>query len=391
MNVVIVGCGRVGSELALNLRAEGAAITVIDTRVEAFARLGDDFDGNMVVGSGIDESLLRRAGVADADAFVAVTPGDNRNIMAAQIARVLYHVPRVITRIKDPIREQVYRKLGLDTICSTSISRRLIHDFIFPPAAGQPAEVPGAEAPELPAAPSSNGDARARQRPYVIVIGGGMVGYHLTKHLLERGHEVTLVEKDPAQVEWMEHQGELGTASIMVGDGDEMAFLATTGIERAGVVIATTGDDEDNLVVCQLAKEEFHVPRTIARVNNPVTVRVFKALGIDVPVSATELLMGLIEAELGGSDLVRGMAVKASGANLVDLALPAISGVVGRRVADVKLPDADLIVCIVRNGRAVIPDGSEVIQKDDELIVYSHALNIEELRETFAAPAPAPR
>src|SRR5438128_10128837 len=128
-------------------------------------------------------------------------------------------------------------------------------------------------------------------KPYVIVIGGGKVGYFLTRHLIERDYEVTLVEKDPDRAEWIEHQ--LGTVSVMVGDGDEMSFLATTGIERAAVMVAATGDDEDNLIACQLAKVKFNVPRTIARVNNPVNVGVFKTLGIDVPVSATELLMGL--------------------------------------------------------------------------------------------------
>ena len=138
----------------------------------------------------------------------------------------------------------------------------------------------------------------------------------------------------------------------MVGDGDEMAFLATTGIERAGVVIACTGDDEDNLVACQLAKGKFRVPRTIARVNNPVNVNVFTALGIDVPVSATELLMGLIEAEISGSEMVKGLAVKASGANLVDVKLPDMSRLVGRRLSEVELPAGDLVVCIVRARRA---------------------------------------
>jgi trk system potassium uptake protein TrkA len=134
--------------------------------------------------------------------------------------------------------------------------------------------------------------------PYVLIIGGGKVGFYLAKHLIERDYEVTLVEKDPARAEWISTQ--LGTVSVMVGDGDEMAFLATTGIERAGVLVACTGDDEDNLIACQLAKGKFNVARTIARVNNPVNVKVFTALGVDVPVSATDLLMNLIESEIVG-------------------------------------------------------------------------------------------
>ena len=127
---------------------------------------------------------------------------------------------------------------------------------------------------------------------YVIVIGGGKVGYYLSKHLLDRGYEVTLIEKDPRRAEVLNSAlGEI----VMVGDGDEMAFLRSTGIERADAVLAVTGDDEDNLVALKLAKKEFNVPLTIARVNNPANVEIFKALGVDQAVSATEVLLRALE------------------------------------------------------------------------------------------------
>ncbi|TMF59248.1 MAG: TrkA family potassium uptake protein [Chloroflexi bacterium] len=127
---------------------------------------------------------------------------------------------------------------------------------------------------------------------YVIVIGGGKVGYYLSKHLLERQYEVTLIEKDPRRAEALTGAGQLG----------EIAFLATTGMERADVVVAVTGDDEDNLVACQLAKRKFKVPKTVARVNNPANVQIFKTLGVDVSLSATEVLLDLIERELAGKE-----------------------------------------------------------------------------------------
>jgi trk system potassium uptake protein len=130
---------------------------------------------------------------------------------------------------------------------------------------------------------------------YAIIIGGGKVGYFLSRDLLDRGDEVTLVEKDQARAEWLESQ--LGSI-VMRGDGDEMAFLSTTGIERADAVLAVTGDDEDNLVALQLAKKHFNVPLTIARVNNPANVEIFKALGIDEAVSATEILRNALETKV---------------------------------------------------------------------------------------------
>jgi len=128
---------------------------------------------------------------------------------------------------------------------------------------------------------------------YAIVIGGGRVGYFLSRDLLERGDEVTLVENDAARAEWLESQ--LGSI-VMYGDGDEMAFLSTTGIERADAVLAVTGDDARNLVALQLAKRHFNVPLAIARVNNPANVEIFKALGIDEAISATEILLNALES-----------------------------------------------------------------------------------------------
>ena len=145
----------------------------------------------------------------------------------------------------------------------------------------------------------------AGQPMYVIVIGGGKVGYYLTKHLLERSYEVTLIEKDARRAEQLTSQ--LGEV-VMVGDGDEMSLLATTGMERADVVVAVTGDDEDNLIACQLAKRKFKVPKTVARVNNPANVRIFKTLGVDRSLSATEVLLDLIERELSADPAPQGRA-----------------------------------------------------------------------------------
>ena len=130
MKLVIVGCGRVGAMAAVALSKAGHQVTVIDSNRRAFDRLGSDFTGEMVFGNGIDEDVLRRAGIESADGFASLTNGDNRNIMAAQIALEIFKVPRVITRIYDPIREDVYRELGLNTVCPTLSGARKIHAML---------------------------------------------------------------------------------------------------------------------------------------------------------------------------------------------------------------------------------------------------------------------
>ena len=130
MKLVIVGCGRVGAMAALALSKAGHQVTVIDNNRRAFDRLGSEFTGEMVFGNGIDEDVLRQAGIESADGFASLTNGDNRNIMAAQIAREIFKVPRVITRIYDPIREDVYRELGLNTVCPTLSGARRIHAML---------------------------------------------------------------------------------------------------------------------------------------------------------------------------------------------------------------------------------------------------------------------
>jgi len=127
---------------------------------------------------------------------------------------------------------------------------------------------------------------------YVIVVGGGTVGYYMSRDLLERGHEVTLIERNSARADWLETQ--LGSI-VMRGDGCEVKFLSQTGIERADAILAVTADDEDNLIALQMAKKHFNVKKTIARVNNPSNVEIFKMLGVDDAVSATDVLLAALE------------------------------------------------------------------------------------------------
>jgi trk system potassium uptake protein TrkA len=130
VRIVIMGCGRVGAELAHLLDSEGHDVIILDMNSAAFRRLPEGFRGRTVVGNGIDQDVLRRNGLDSADAFVAVTQGDNRNVMAAQIAMHMFNVPRVVCRIYDPLREEIYQGLGLRTISPTKVGARLLKEAL---------------------------------------------------------------------------------------------------------------------------------------------------------------------------------------------------------------------------------------------------------------------
>jgi len=130
MKIVILGCGRVGSTMARMLEREGHSVTVIDWNADSFRRLGS-YTGKTLVGSGVEMDVLRRAGLDGADAFVAVTNGDNTNIMSVQIAKEMFKVPKVLARIYDPVRASAYHLLGIETLCTTSIGAGLMTDFLL--------------------------------------------------------------------------------------------------------------------------------------------------------------------------------------------------------------------------------------------------------------------
>ncbi|MFC1944152.1 potassium channel family protein [Chloroflexota bacterium] len=131
MKVLIMGCGRVGARLATLLDAEGHKVTIMDVEPYSFGWLPPTFGGRAMVGNGLDEDLLKKAGIEDTDVFVSATQGDNRNVMVAQIAKYIYNVPKVVSRIYDPIREEMYSSLGIDTISPTKVGASLLREVIL--------------------------------------------------------------------------------------------------------------------------------------------------------------------------------------------------------------------------------------------------------------------
>ncbi len=218
---------------------------------------------------------------------------------------------------------------------------------------------------------------------YVIVAGGGKVGYYLTKTLLAEGHEVLLIEQDETEVNRMAE--ELGE-DIMLGDASEMRILKEAGIERADVVVAVTGDDGDNLVISQLAKRKFGLPRVIARVNNPQNEELFKRLGIDQTVVSTRIIFNLIEQQIESDQVVPIAALQRGNVEIVSIDISEDSPVLGLKVSELDLPPNALIVSIVRGSQAMIPSGDTVIEAQDSVVALVSAEREADLRIAFSEP-----
>lgn len=201
---------------------------------------------------------------------------------------------------------------------------------------------------------------------YIIVVGGGRIGYYLSRALLVEGHEVLVVEKDARTCEAI--CDELGSVCLR-GDGCETTTLAEAGTGRADMLIAVTGDDEDNLVTCQLAKHKFNVPRTIARIGNPKNETIFKKLGIDVTVSSTNIILENIEAEVPTHPLTHLLTIRDKGLELVEVKIPPEAPTVGKAVQELALPPGTILSLIIpEKRRPAVPTDTTIIQAGDQVI-----------------------
>jgi trk system potassium uptake protein TrkA len=204
---------------------------------------------------------------------------------------------------------------------------------------------------------------------YIIIVGGGKVGYYLAKQLVEDGHEVLIIEKDAARCEQI--SAELGDI-VLRGDGCEGATLDSAGTVRADLFIAVTGDDEDNLVACQVAKTKFSVPRAVSRINNPKNEAIFKKLGIDTTVSSTTVILAHIEQELPSHPLISLMTLRGGGLEIVEVKIPRQSSVVGKRMKDLLLPQESLVILTIdEEGTPRIPSNDTVVRAGDEVVAVT--------------------
>ena len=204
---------------------------------------------------------------------------------------------------------------------------------------------------------------------YVIVVGGGKVGYYLTRILAKEGHEVTLVEKERQRASQLaEELGEI----VTWGDGCEVRTMQETGMGRADCVVAVTGDDEDNLVVCQIAKSKFGIARTISRVNNPKNEEIFAALGVDHTLSGTRIIYSLIQQEVEVGEMVLLSALKNGRIELVSVEIPAQAPVVGKALKDIHLPGEAVIAALLRGENVLLPSATKELLAGDTVIALTH-------------------
>jgi trk system potassium uptake protein TrkA len=214
---------------------------------------------------------------------------------------------------------------------------------------------------------------------YIIIVGAGKVGYHLGSLLMTQGHEVMLIEKDRAKVNLLSldfHE------AIMEGDGSTVEVLREAGTNRADVVVAATGNDEDNLVTCQITKLVFLKPRTIARVNNPRNEELFAGLGVDASVSGTKLINAIIEEQVKAGDMmIPLLTLKAGDVEIVEVVLSRSSHIVKKKIKDLTLPSGSIFIAVFRGEEVIIPYGETQFQPEDKVLALVKRESEQALRE----------
>ena len=217
---------------------------------------------------------------------------------------------------------------------------------------------------------------------YIVVVGCGNVGSHLTKALVAIGHEVLVIDKNPLRCQTL--QEELGSVDVAIlGDGTVLDVLRTAGVARAKVVIASASRDEDNLAVCQIAKHHFNTPKTMALVKQPENEALFKLLGVDVTINVTHPALATIEEEIPGHALVHLMNLKAPHTEMVSINIPSDASVAGKSLGDIVLPPNSFISLVVKSEGPKLPKDSIVIESGDDVVAVTSPEEEQLLYETL--------
>jgi trk system potassium uptake protein TrkA len=222
---------------------------------------------------------------------------------------------------------------------------------------------------------------------YVIIIGAGKVGLNLGRELRAKGHEVTLVESDPGRFAAVEEEFE---HQAQYGDGSELWVMELAGVERCEMLIAVTGDDEDNMLICQVAREKYGVERIISRCNNPRNLQHFELLGVKPAVSATDLILRLIEHEVPKYGLVHLLDLPQERLEIIEIEIQEASFADGKEVQSLGLPDGSLVIAILRNGTGFVPLADSIVEAGDELLLVLDTGLEEKITQRLGGPRNEP-
>ncbi len=222
---------------------------------------------------------------------------------------------------------------------------------------------------------------------YVLIVGAGKVGWNLARELIQKGNEVTVIEEDQRRYTVVEEELE---HSVHYGDGSELWVLERAGIERAELVIAVTGDDEDNILISQVAREKYGVERIVARCNNPRNLEHFELLDVRPAVSATDLILRLIEHEVPQYGLVHLLDLPQERLEIIEMEVAKGSAADGKAVKDLGLPDGSLVISILREGAGFVPAGDSVVKAGDEVLLVLDVGLEARVTERFAGRTPEP-
>jgi trk/ktr system potassium uptake protein len=365
MKIIVIGYGRMGSQFVKKMDLEGNEVVVIDKESAIINRTERPRGVKFLVGNAIDEDLLRESGIESTDVLLALTRDENTNLMIAQIARVVFNVPKVIAVVYDPQREESFHEVGIETLPISLAAAEILKGHL----SGAPAGLPGPTWQIPPVQPSARVPLRTLEAQdgsfYVLIVGGGLVGYYLARALLQNGHEATIIERNPDIYEIVSQQID---CPVLLGDGSTTSMLERAGASRANVLCAVTNHDQDNLIACQMAKFRFGVPKTVARVKNPKNELVMRRLGVDTTVSSTAIMTNVIEGELPTSPVLTLASLGSCGAAIQEYRLKQPSPAIGSNAQQLRLPPQCWLFGIVRRGELMTSMDSTVFESGDTVL-----------------------
>ena len=367
MKIIVVGYGRVGTQVVKLFANQGHSVVVIDKSRSAFARAQYGNNVSFLAGDSVDPDILGRAGADKADAVLALTRDENTNLMVTQIAKLIFKVPRVVAMVYDPSRDHSFKAAGITTLKIAEEGAELLASQMGVSAPPDVVQAWGDSFEDLP--PSK---PRRQLRPkgpyYVIVMGGGRVGYFLGRTLLEEGHEICILENNPETFALVSNQLDCPT---LQGDGSSYYMQEKAGAARADLFVAVTNHDQDNLIACEVAKREFGIPKTIARVKNPKNESLMQQLGVDVTVSSTAIISNIIGSELPLQKIRTLLDLHVGGLEIMEYVLDPNSPVSGRQLKDLAMPPNSSIVAVLRNNRAIVPRGDTALEPEDIILALT--------------------